>query len=218
MTINSEQFLSFVFKHKALLFGAFTLKSGRQSPYFFNSGALQSGNSLLQFTTFYAQYLLAHNLLPDILLGPAYKGIPLSVGAACVLAQLGHDVGYCFNRKEPKNHGEGGMFVGQAPSNDMVILDDVITAGTALSALLTQLEQINIRPKAVLVAIDRAERTANGVVASDFIKTRFGVPVHSLITVDKLLTYGKNHQLLSAFQYREALRYFSGNSHSSTRV
>ena len=140
-----EKFIKFMSDSGVLTFGDFTLKSGRKAPYFINTGNYKTGAHLAQLGEFYADCIREHNLQPDILFGPAYKGIPLSVSAAIALHnKYNSNAGYCFDRKEAKDHGEGGMFVGQQPKagNSLVIIEDVMTSGKALKEVLPKLQTV----------------------------------------------------------------------------
>ena len=154
----TARFLDLAARTEVLQFGQFTLKSGRQSPYFFNLGRISSGGAMAELAECYADALLRSGLSFDGLFGPAYKGIPLVAAVACALARRGVDLPFCFNRKEAKDHGEGGMLVGAPLSGRIVILDDVLTAGTALRQAITLIRQAGAEPVAALLAFDRQER------------------------------------------------------------
>lgn len=151
-------FIDLALRSQALKFGEFTLKSGRVSPYFFNAGAFQTGADLAQLGQCYAEALLRSNIAFDMLLGPAYKGIPLVSACACVLAQTHNlDVPYTFNRKEAKQHGEGGTMVGAPLQGKVAIVDDVITAGTAIREVLKLFEGTDAQPALIAIGLDRNE-------------------------------------------------------------
>lgn len=207
MSFHTAPVLDFVLRHKILTFGDFTLKSGRKSPYFFNTGALHTGANLLQLGRLYANYIDAQNYTPDVLFGPAYKGIPLAVATTCALVENGHDVSYCFNRKEKKDHGEGGTLVGKPPTNKTIVLDDVLTAGTAVSETLTNLTQHGIQPQAVIVLLDRQEHNSYNQPASKAISAQFNLPVHALITLDDVIAYTHKHQLLTKEDLKRITEY-----------
>lgn len=154
---TSARFLDLALRTQVLQFGDFTLKSGRSSPYFFNLGKIRSGAGLADLAACYADALEAAQIPFDGLFGPAYKGIPLVAAVATELARRGRDVPFSYNRKEAKDHGEGGLLVGQ-PEGRIVILDDVLTAGTALRQAITQIRGAGAQPVAALLAFDRQER------------------------------------------------------------
>lgn len=154
---TSARFLDLALRTQVLQFGDFTLKSGRSSPYFFNLGKIRSGAGLAELAACYADALDASGIAFDGLFGPAYKGIPLVAAVATELARRGRDVPFSYNRKEAKDHGEGGLLVGQ-PAGRIVILDDVLTAGTALRQAIAQIRQAGAQPVAALLAFDRQER------------------------------------------------------------
>ena len=185
-----RHFIEFLLKHKALTFGTFTLKSGRVSPYFFNLGTFQSGSSLAQLGEFYAATLLQSNLPYDMLYGPAYKGIPL-VSATAIALYNHHqlDAPYCFNRKEAKDHGDKGTFVGAPMSGRVVMVDDVITAGTTVRETIHLMENLNANLSGVLIAFDRQERGQGKQSAVQETAKKYGVPVQSIITLSDLISY-----------------------------
>jgi orotate phosphoribosyltransferase len=155
-------FLKLAMQHEVLKFGSFTLKSGRVSPYFFNLGKISSGAAMRTLGQAYAAALAASGLEFDMLFGPAYKGIPLVTAVACALAESGRDVPYAYNRKEAKDHGEGGVMVGAPARGRVVIVDDVLTAGTALREAIRLLRAAGAEPVAALVALDRQEKGPSG--------------------------------------------------------
>ena len=182
-------FLHLALKHEVLKFGSFTLKSGRQSPYFFNLGRISSGVAMRELGHAYAQALEASGIEYDMLFGPAYKGIPLVTSVALALADMGRDVPYAYNRKEAKDHGEGGTLVGARPMGRVVIVDDVLTAGTALREAVALLRQVGTEPVAALIALDRQEKGPSGRSAVQEMQAEGGIRVISLVNVTLLLEY-----------------------------
>ncbi len=173
-----------------LRFGQFTLKSGRQSPYFFNLGQIASGAALTHLGQAYAAALTASGLPCDMLFGPAYKGIPLVVSTAIALAeQHARDLPLAYNRKEAKNHGEGGLLVGAPLQGRVLIVDDVITAGTAVRESLTLIHAHGAKPAGILIALDRAERGQGTRSASQELENEFGIPVVAIVGLHDLLCY-----------------------------
>ena len=182
-------FLKLALQHEVLKFGQFTLKSGRVSPYFFNLGKISSGAALRDLSRAYAQALAASSVEYDMLFGPAYKGIPLVSGVSIALAEQGRDLPYAYNRKEAKDHGEGGVLVGAAPKGRVVIVDDVLTAGTALREAVKLLRSAGAQPVAAIVALDRQEVGANGQSAVAEMERDTGVLVIPLVTVREVLQF-----------------------------
>ena len=183
-------FLALALKHQVLSFGTFTLKSGRVSPYFFNLGRISSGAALRELGSAYAAALAAHALDFDLLFGPAYKGIPLAAAVACAMAECGRDLPFAYNRKEAKDHGEGGVLVGAEVSGKRVlIVDDVLTAGTALRESHGLLQRAGAMPIAAITALDRQEVGPNGTSAVAELTEKLGISVISLVTVQDLLLY-----------------------------
>ena len=182
-------FIELAIAEQVLRFGSFTLKSGRVSPYFFNLGRISSGAGLGRLARAYAARLREANLQPDMLFGPAYKGIPLVAATATALADQGLDLPFAYNRKEAKDHGEGGMLVGAEPRGRVVIVDDVLTAGTALREAIGLLRQAGAEPVAALVALDRQEVGPSGRSAVADLKQDSGVRVIPLVTVRDVMTF-----------------------------
>lgn len=188
-------FIQLALNSGALKFGQFQLKSGRISPYFFNAGMFQTGGALCHLGRFYAEALLDAQVSFDMLFGPAYKGIPLAATTAVALADKHErDVPYCYNRKEAKDHGEGGTLVGAPLQGKVVIIDDVITAGTAVREVLSILEQANATPAAILIGLNRQEKGQGDLSAIEELQNSTGVPVISIICLDDILTYLKQEQ------------------------
>ncbi len=186
-----HDFLQFAIETGALCFGEFVLKSGRTSPYFFNTGLFNDGASVTRLGRFYAD-LLADRIEGDFMLyGPAYKGIPLATAAAIALATE-HDknVPFAFNRKEAKDHGEGGNVVGAALENDVVIIDDVITAGLSVKQSIDIIEAAAARPVAVAITLDRQEKVdQQSESAVTLVSRRYGLAVHAVASVEHLVTF-----------------------------
>ena len=184
-----QAFLAFSLAREVLRFGEFTTKAGRRSPYFFNAGLFDDGESLRRLGQFYADALLASGIAYDQLFGPAYKGITLAAATAIALAEKGHNVPFCFNRKEAKDHGEGGQIVGAPLSGRVVIVDDVITDGAAKREAIELIRAHGAEPVAVLIALDRMERGQGAASAVQELQARFGVPVVAIATLDDLMAF-----------------------------
>jgi orotate phosphoribosyltransferase len=183
-------FLQLALKYEVLRFGSFTLKSGRISPYFFNLGRIAGGTALRELGHAYADAMLASGVEFDLLFGPAYKGIPLAAAAACALAERGRDVPFSYNRKEAKDHGEGGVLVGaEVRGRRVLIVDDVLTAGTALRESYELLRAAGALPVAAITALDRQEVGQNGRGAVAELSEKLNISVISLVTVQDLLEY-----------------------------
>lgn len=183
-------FIEFSLQHDVLRFGEFTLKSGRTSPYFFNAGLFNTGRALAKLGQFYAQAIVESGIEFDVLFGPAYKGIPLA--AACAIALNEHhqrDIPYCFNRKEAKKHGEGGNTVGAPLEGKVLIIDDVITAGTAIRESLTIIEAAGATPCGVIIALDRQEKGSGELSAIQEVEQQAHIPVFNIVTLEHLLHY-----------------------------
>lgn len=185
-----NQFIAYSLDCGVLKFGEFTLKSGRISPYFFNTGLFNTGAKLGKLGQFYALALQHSGLTPDILYGPAYKGIPLVSATAIAYEQLTrHDMPFAFNRKEAKDHGEGGVLVGSPLQGRVVILDDVITAGTSIRESTAIITQAGATPAGVLIALDRQEQGQNHTSAIAEINAHYKIPVIAIITLDNIIEY-----------------------------
>jgi orotate phosphoribosyltransferase len=204
-----QQFIELALRHEVLRFGEFTLKSGRVSPYFFNAGLFNTGGALAMLGSAYASALVSHGIDYDVLFGPAYKGIPLVASLAVALArEHGFDKPYAFNRKEAKDHGEGGNIVGAALKGDVLIVDDVITAGTAIREAVDIIETAGAKTCAVLIALDRQEKGQGELSAIQEVQRDYGIDVYSIITMTDLIDYlaanGKSSEQLAAMRaYRE---------------
>ena len=190
MQVYQRAFIDFVIRNDILRFGSFTLKSGRTSPYFFNAGLFNTGEALAFIGNSYAAALAASGVEYDLLFGPAYKGIPLVAATATALAQQhGINKPYCFNRKEAKDHGEGGLTVGAPLQGRVLIVDDVITAGTAIREVMELLQRTGATPAGILVALDRQERGTGSLSAIQEIRQQYGIPVISIISLEQIVTY-----------------------------
>ena len=185
-----RDFLDFAIGRGVLRFGEFTLKSGRISPYFFNAGLFDSGAALARLGRCYAAAIVDAGLAFDVLFGPAYKGIPLVATVAVALAeQYGRDVPWCFNRKEAKDHGEGGMIVGAPLKGRVLIVDDVITAGTAIRETMQILAACDATPAGVLIALDRRERGQGELSAVQEVERAHHIAVTSIVNLDDVVAY-----------------------------
>ncbi len=202
MNENAQDFLRLALDKQALKLGRFTLKSGRQSPYFFNAGALDSGAALWQTARCYAQALRQSALVCDMLFGPAYKGIPLATALACALqAEDGRDVPVAFNRKEAKDHGEGGTLIGAPLQGRVLIVDDVISAGTAIGESVALIRAAGAEPCGVLIGLDRQEKGPDGMhSAVQQVEREHGLPVISVARLDDLLALAEQEPQLQPFQ------------------
>ena len=185
-----RDFIEFAIEQNVLRFGEFTLKSGRISPYFFNAGLFNSGQALAKLGRFYAAALMEANVPFDVLFGPAYKGIPLATTTAVALFDHHNvDTPYVFNRKEAKSHGEGGSLVGAPLAGDVMIIDDVITAGTAIREVMAIIQEAKAAPAGVLIALDRQERGQGELSAIQEVERDFGMPVISIVSLNDIMTY-----------------------------
>ncbi len=190
MQTYQRDFIRFAIERGVLRFGEFTLKSGRVSPYFFNAGLFNSGLALAQLGRFYAQAVVASGISFDVLFGPAYKGIPLAATTAVALAeQHERDVPWCFNRKEAKDHGEGGTLVGAPLQGRVLIVDDVITAGTAIREVMQIIQAQGATAAGVLIALNRQERGTGELSAIQEVEQDFGMPVVSIVNLDQVIVY-----------------------------
>ncbi|TDR51293.1 orotate phosphoribosyltransferase [Halomonas ventosae] len=202
-----REFIEFAIEQGVLSFGEFTLKSGRVSPYFFNAGLFRTGGALARLGRFYARAIQASGLDIDVLFGPAYKGIPLAATTAVALADHhDRDLPYAFNRKEAKDHGEGGNIVGAALEGRVLIIDDVITAGTAIREVMGLIEGAGARAAGVLIALDRQERGRGETSAIQEVEAAYGMPVVSIVTLDLVLEYLEAHAGEAMQPHAEAIR------------
>ena len=185
-----HEFLDFALEAGVLRFGKFTLKSGRISPYFFNAGLFNTGSALSRLGRAYAQAIVDSGIEFDVLYGPAYKGIPLAaVTAAAVYEQHGIDIPYTFNRKEAKDHGEGGSIVGHPLQGRILIIDDVITAGTAIRESMDIIEAQGAQPAGVVIALDRQEKGKGERSAIQEVEADYGIPVAAIVRLENLVDY-----------------------------
>ncbi|SEQ50723.1 orotate phosphoribosyltransferase [Solimonas aquatica] len=208
MLDHQTDFLQLALQHEVLKFGQFTLKSGRQSPYFFNLGKIASGAAMRRLAQAYARTLKAAGIECDMLFGPAYKGIPLVTAVACALAEWGTDLPFAYNRKEAKDHGEGGTLVGAPPRGRVVIIDDVLTAGTALREAVAMLKKAGAQPVAALIALDRQEKGPSGLSAVQEMERDSGVRVIPIVSVREVLSYLAEGRVDAATL--EAIRAYQG--------
>ena len=199
-----KDFVDFTLETGVLKFGEFTLKSGRISPYFFNAGLFNTGSHLSQLGKFYAQAIEASNLQFDVLFGPAYKGIPLAAATAIALNDnFNRNVPYSFNRKEAKDHGEGGSIVGHPLEGDILIIDDVITAGTAIREAQDIINANDANTKGVIVALDRQEKGKGDLSAIQEVEQIFGIRVLSIINLSHIIEHlkaSKNEDVVSRIE------------------
>jgi orotate phosphoribosyltransferase len=204
-----EEFLEFAIAQNVLRFGDFTLKSGRQSPYFFNLGLFNTGESMAKLGHFYAEAIHKSGIKFDVLFGPAYKGIPLVIATAIALADHYHrQVPYCFNRKEMKDHGEGGTMVGAPLTGKVLLVDDVITAGTAIREVMPMIQAAGAEPCGIVIAFNRQERGQTALSAISEIERTYHIPVTSIVNLDDLINYlsrqpDKQETLDKILAYRE---------------
>ncbi len=207
MHAYQKEFIQFALETGVLRFGEFTLKSGRISPYFFNSGLFNTGGSLAKLGRFYASALMHSGIEFDMLFGPAYKGIPLA--SSCSIALADHhnrDLPYSFNRKEAKDHGEGGTIVGSPLRAKVMIIDDVISAGTSVRESLNLIAQANAIAAGVVIALDRQELGKGDVSAISEIENSYKLPVASIIKLEHLIAYLQDDKQFAAY-YTKVLEY-----------
>ena len=184
-----REFIRFTVEQKVLCFGEFKTKAGRLSPYFFNAGLFHDGNALKRLAQFYAKAILTADIGFDMLFGPAYKGIPLVAATAIALADAGRNVHYSFNRKEAKDHGEGGSVIGAPLAGRVLIVDDVISAGTSVNESVELIRAAGAQPAGVVIALDRMERGSGALSAVQEVERRYNIPVISVATLDDLIAY-----------------------------
>ncbi|NVK55729.1 MAG: orotate phosphoribosyltransferase [Alteromonadaceae bacterium] len=210
MKAFQQAFIEFAIARGVLKFGEFTLKSGRTSPYFFNAGLFNRGGDLARLGRYYADALTDAGIDFDVLFGPAYKGIPIATTTAVALADHHNtDVPYCFNRKEAKDHGEGGNLVGSPLSGKVMLVDDVITAGTAIRESMSLIEANQASLAGVLIALDRQERGTGELSAIQEVERDYNTQVVSIVTLNDVVTYlrsagGYDDAIAAIEQYRKS--------------
>ncbi|WP_417227107.1 orotate phosphoribosyltransferase [Amphritea sp.] len=203
-----REFIEFAIDKEVLRFGEFTLKSGRTSPYFFNAGLFNSGAALARLGKCYAAAIQQSGIEYDVMLGPAYKGIPLAAATCVALAtEFGQDVPYVFNRKEAKTHGEGGNLVGAPLEGRVLIIDDVITAGTAIREVMDLIAKAGATPAGTVIALNRQEKGKGELSAIQEVERDYNMPVASIVSLNDLLTYlsekgGMDEQIAAISAYR----------------
>ena len=198
MESYQQAFIELLVRHEVLRFGDFTLKSGRRSPYFVNAGQFRTGAAISGLGRAYAECLRRAGLRCDLLFGPSYKGVPLAVATAIAMAGLGDDAPFCFDRKEHKEHGEGGWFVGTAPQAGMrvVIVDDVITSGKSIHESIELLRRTaDVQIAGVVVAVDRQERGRGEQTTLAELQSELGVPVHPIVTIREVIAHLHRREL-----------------------
>ncbi len=199
-----QEFIEFAIHRNVLCFGEFKTKAGRMSPYFFNAGLFNDGDSLRRLGQFYAKAILAAQLPFDMLFGPAYKGIPLVSAIAIALAESGHNHSFCFNRKEAKDHGEGGSIVGAPLAGRVLIVDDVISAGVSVRESVELIRAAGATPCGVVIALDRMERGSGELSAVQEVQHAYGIPVVSIVNLDSIMHYLQDRDDL--VQYLQAVQ------------
>lgn len=209
MKAYQREFIEFAIERDVLRFGSFTLKSGRQSPYYFNFGLFNTGSALAKLGQYFAQALVDSGIECDVILGPAYKGIPLATTMAVALSeQHGIDMPYSFNRKEAKAHGEGGSIVGAELKGRVAIVDDVITAGTAIREVMTLIKAHDANPVATFIAIDRMEKGQSNLSAIQEVERDYNLKVVSIISFNEVLEFlqesgNKQAEVAAMLKYRQ---------------
>lgn len=208
MSQISQEFIAFSIKKQVLKFGEFKTKAGRLSPYFFNAGLFNDGESLLKLGEFYANSIKKSGIQFDMLFGPAYKGITLAASIAIAFAKNGHNFPYAYNRKEAKDHGEGGIIVGAPLRGRVLIIDDVISAGTSVRESIDIIRQHGAAPCGVAIALDRQEKGLSELSAVQEVETLHHLPVCAIANLQDLLEFASNQQdmaqhLLNIQQYRQ---------------
>ena len=192
-----QAFIEFAIDRNVLCFGEFQTKAGRLSPYFFNAGLFNDGESLRRLGQFYAKAIIAAELPFDMLFGPAYKGIPLVSTIAIALAEMEHNYPFCFNRKEAKDHGEGGALVGAPLAGRVLIVDDVISAGTSVGESVDLIRASGATPSGVVIALDRMERGKSELSAVQEVKKMHDIPVTSIVDLNSLINYLQDNNELA---------------------
>jgi orotate phosphoribosyltransferase len=208
---TAQDFIAFAVQSGVIRFGEFITKAGRKSPYFFNAGLFNDGAKLQKLGAFYARTLLESGVAFDMLFGPAYKGITLVAATACELARAGRNVPFAYNRKEAKDHGEGGVMVGAPVRGRVVIVDDVISAGTAVGESIAMIRNAGAEPAAVLISLDRQEMAGTAdaplpLSAVQHVRQQYGVPVIAIATLADLLRYLQDAGDAAVQAYREPVQ------------
>ena len=188
-----QEFIEFALQQNVLRFGEFKTKAGRLSPYFFNAGLFNDGNALDRLSQFYAKAILSSGIGIDMLFGPAYKGIPLVAVSALALARAEHNLPFAFNRKETKDHGEGGTIIGAPLAGRVLIIDDVISAGTSVRESVDIIRAAGATPCGVVIALDRMERGSGELSAVQEVRRDYGIPVVAVATLNDLMAYLRKH-------------------------
>ncbi len=189
MADYKAEFVKFAVASNVLCFGEFKTKAGRMSPYFFNAGLFSDGDTLKRLGEFYAKAIVDSGIAFDVLFGPAYKGIPLAASIAIALAGMGRNVPFAFNRKEAKDHGEGGMVVGATLQGRVLIVDDVISAGTSVRESVDLIRRAGAEPAGVVIALDRMERGTGRQSAVQEVREQYDIPVAAVVTLDDLVEF-----------------------------
>ena len=193
-------FIEFAVERQILRFGEFKTKAGRLSPYFFNAGLFNYGEAMRRLSRFYADAILASKLEFDMLFGSAYKGIPLVTGIAMTLAESGRNLPFAYNRKEAKDHGEGGALVGAPLAGRVLVIDDVISAGTSMRESVDIIRAAGAVPAGVAIALDRMERGQGSLSAAQEVERNYSLPVIAVATLEDLLDFLQHHPELAAFE------------------
>ncbi|MEO8418979.1 MAG: orotate phosphoribosyltransferase [Methylophilaceae bacterium] len=209
MSDFTQEFIQFAIQKQVLRFGEFKTKAGRSSPYFFNAGLFNDGESLMRLGEFYAAAILKSGIQFDMLFGPAYKGITLAASMAIALARQGRNVPYAYNRKEAKDHGEGGTVVGAPLQGRVLIVDDVISAGTSVRESVEMIVASGAKPCGVTIALDRQERGLGELSAVQEVEKTNGIPVCSIANLETLIVYlqkqsdmGQNLQAIKLYRHQ----------------
>jgi len=208
MSDYKAEFLEFAIASQVLCFGEFKTKAGRMSSYFFNAGLFNDGAKLKRLGEFYAKAIVDSGIAFDVLFGPAYKGIPLAASIAIALAGMGRNVPYAYNRKEAKDHGEGGTVVGATLTGRVLIVDDVISAGTSVRESVDLIRASGAEPAGVVIALDRMERATGEKSAVQEVREQYGIPVVAVVTLDNLVEFlerdaKRQTELQAVAAYRE---------------
>ncbi len=209
MSDYKAEFVEFAIASNVLCFGEFKTKAGRMSPYFFNAGLFNDGDKLKRLGEFYAKAIIDSGIAFDVLFGPAYKGIPLAASIVVALAGMGRNVPFAFNRKEAKDHGEGGTVVGAQLQGRVLIVDDVISAGTSVRESVELIRHSGAEPAGVVIALDRMERGTGDKSAVQEVREQFDIPVVAVVTLDNLLEFlerdaNRQSELQAVATYRTA--------------